>query len=85
MKFKVRFEKPLVVDAIQWNGNNKKEMQEFCDYEMEFDGNICIVYFYDGKAVLEPGDWLVCNDGDWYRVRDSLFRKIFKKLEGNDG
>ncbi|WP_444893621.1 hypothetical protein ACJJIE_03810 [Microbulbifer sp. TRSA001] len=67
--------KPVVIDAIQWTGDNLKEVigftgkserfdewfSSFEDYEdfVKNDNNIFKVFTLEGTMDAEPGDWIL--------------------------
>ncbi|CNA41120.1 prophage Lp2 protein 33 [Streptococcus pneumoniae] len=52
--------KPVVVEAVQWNGNNHKEVIDFAENKIWFDalGNIWIATL-EGDMVAKKGDYII--------------------------
>ncbi len=74
--------KPLVIDAIQWNGKNIDEVKKFMEHtSFGYGGNQCITMrTIEGTKNAMPGDWLVKGtEGEIYPVGVNVFDKIYEK------
>lgn len=87
--------KPVVIEAIQWNGNNLAEVKEFVgdDLECEF----CLSLLRDEiKKILEPvkiktlegdmnasiGDYIIKGvDGEFYPCKPDIFEKTYEEVQ----
>lgn len=93
-KFK---KKPVVIEAVQWNGKNFDEvmnfMQEFHGSKLNYEnaeqralktGIITITTMHEGQRVnVVPGDWIV-PDGKpntFYPIKPDVFEKTYEKVD----
>ena len=92
MKFKQR---PVMVDAIQWNGTNYDELKKFTDGAVEVlytnpnnakDIRIGLEvdedqYDREYSVPLNLRDWIVKDvDGAFYPCKDKIFQLIYEEL-----
>lgn len=79
--------KPVVIEAIQWTGDNLEECKAFLgdDYggheaERRMDGASDIrVYTLEGSHVANKGDWLIRGiAGEHYPCKPSVFDKTYE-------
>ncbi|MDG7772353.1 hypothetical protein OK578_05735 [Streptococcus pneumoniae] len=75
--------KPVVVEAVQWNGNNYKEVIDFAENKIWFDalGNIWIATL-EGDMVAKKGDYIIKGvQGEYYPCKLDIFAETYEKTE----
>lgn len=75
--------KPVVVEAVQWNGNNHKEVIDFAENKIWFDalGNIWIATL-EGDMVAKKGDYIIKGvQGEFYPCKPDIFAQTYEKTE----
>ena len=81
--------KPVTIDAIQWNGNNHKEIADFCKnsyfIHTEID-NILIKTLYietlEGSLKAKEGDYIIKDiKGEFYPCKEEIFLLTYDKKE----
>ncbi|CDL73666.1 hypothetical protein [Streptococcus pneumoniae] len=75
--------KPVVVEAVQWNGNNHKEVIDFAENKIWFDalGNIWIATL-EGDMVAKKGDYIIKGvQGECYPCKPDIFAETYEKTE----
>lgn len=75
--------KPVVVEAVQWNGNNHKEVIDFTENKIWFDalGNIWIATL-EGDMVAKKGDYIIKGvQGEFYPCKSEIFKETYEKVE----
>lgn len=75
--------KPVVVEAVRWNGNNHKEVIDFAENKIWFDelGNIWIVTL-EGDMVAKKGDYIIKGvQGEFYPCKPDIFVETYEELE----
>lgn len=88
MKFK---KKPVVIDAIQWNGSNIEEVVKFCSgdavYELMARGNaeLVISTLEDGQGtarhVASRFDWIIKGvKGEHYPCKPEIFDETYEPV-----
>lgn len=78
-------------DAIKWNGNNLKDVQNFGTAVIDMgcvpttnDGMLgwpLLVKTEEGEKVAEIGDWVIRSEYGTYYVRKKIIIKIEKEAE----
>ena len=94
MKYK---KKPVVIEAIQWNGQNAKQILEFMGQKVDLSSQIAQDSFYDYELSLQNG-WKITtlegghiasiNDfiikdikGKFYPCKPDIFSLTYDKVE----
>lgn len=77
--------KPVVIDAIQWTGDNYAEIFEFTE------GNACpthshsstlIVETLEGNMAAEKGCYIIRGvNGEYYPCQEDIFNKTYEPVE----
>lgn len=83
--------KPIVVEAVQWNGVNRGEIESFCGYgNVEFKVEILkdstlgmqlIIKTLEGDMVANRGDYIIkgiCDE--FYSCKEEIFEKTYELL-----
>ena len=94
MKFR---KKPVVIEAVQWTGNNHREMWDFLtgkkeDYMTDYDDNFYIdhskiegglvIRTLEGEHVASIEDWIIKGvNGEFYPCKPDIFEKTYEKAE----
>lgn len=84
---KVR-KKPIVVESIQWNGDNFDELEKWCPYGLSlFSKNMQLyVRTLEGELTANIGDYILKGvDGELYPVNKEIFEKTYDVLEKKIG
>ena len=73
--------KPVVVEAVQWTGENRAEMCEFIDPEV-FDikpKEGLIIHTLEGDHHASPGDYIIKGvNGEFYPCKPDIFAKTYE-------
>ena len=76
--------KPVVVDAVRWNGNNYKEVIDFAEInKIWFDalGNIWISTL-EGDMIAKKGDYIIKGvQGEFYPCKPDIFAETYEEVE----
>ncbi len=83
--------KPIVVEAIQWNGVNRGEVEMFCGHDnVEFKVEILsgstlglqlIVKALERDMVANRGDYIIKGIcGEFYSCKEEIFEKTYELL-----
>ena len=82
MKFR---KKPIVIEAIQWTGENEKELIDFMlqggrDYAFCGNGTIDINTL-EGVHKAKHNDWIIKGiAGEFYPCKPDIFEKTYEKV-----
>lgn len=73
--------KPVVVEAVQWTGENHAEMCEFIDSEaFDIIPRIeLVVHTLEGDHHASPGDYIIKGvNGEFYPCKPDIFAKTYE-------
>lgn len=81
--------KPVVVEAVQWTGDNLDELAEFMgdsDGERKFlydrDNNTIKIYTLEGVMTATPGDFIIKGvNGEFYPCKPDIFYQTHEPVE----
>ena len=72
---------PVVVEAVQWTGENRAEMCEFIDPEaFEIIPRIgLVIHTLEGDYHASPGDYIIKGvNGEFYPCKPDIFAKTYE-------
>jgi hypothetical protein len=91
MKFR---KKPVVVEAVQWNGNNLREIIAFTGlntsastltwetYEQLVLNHGLKIFTLEGPMMALIGDWIIKGvSGEFYPCKPDIFEKTYEAVE----
>lgn len=88
--------KPVVIDAIQWNGLNFKDIENFAGYgiaileevrkpnmDMNISGDYRLsIRTLEGVMDARKGDYIIRGvNGEYYPCKPDIFEKTYEKVE----
>ena len=67
--------KPVVIEAIQWTGDNKEEIKEFLgESRRKIPGNGLQIYTLEGIMDASIGDYIIKGvKGEFYPCKPDIF------------
>lgn len=82
--------KPVIIEAVQWNGENPNEITElsdgkmsleFCDDFIEDNPEVKIKTL-EGTMIASKGDWIIKGvKGEFYPIKNDIFILTYDKVE----
>ena len=94
MKFR---KKPLVIEAIQWNGENVEEINNFTNGKIKYEESIggsekgedypqkytrLIIPTLEGDHLALIGDWIIKGiKGEFYPCKKDIFEATYEQIE----
>ena len=76
--------KPVVVEALQWTGNNTKEVLSFAWPYVEYRERYkdLLVCLEAGELCVEPGDYIVKGiDDKFYPCKPDIFAATYELVQ----
>jgi hypothetical protein len=77
--------KPVVIDAIQWTGDNYPEVFEFTRayaYPTKSHSDTLMVETLEGNMVAEKGCYIIRGvDGTYYPCQETVFKKTYEPVK----
>lgn len=82
MRFK---KKPVMIDAIQWNGCNVEEATSFLAGHTARHGEVIpdmaiIIPTLEGECRVNIGDWII-KEAKFYSCKPDIFEQIYELVE----
>ena len=77
--------KPVVIEAVQWDGDNELEVMEFTgnkSYPVEPYSDTLIVCTLEGEVTAKKGCFIIRGvNGEFYPCQEDIFKKTYEKVE----
>jgi hypothetical protein len=83
MKFR---KKPVVIEAVQWTGENASEIAHFITARRDFCladyGATVVISTLEGEMSATPGDWIIKGvKGEFYPCKPDIFEATYEPVE----
>lgn len=80
MKFR---KKPIIVEAIQWNGNNWIEVSRFLNGQLhKLKNNVFMINTLEGIMEAKVNDWIIKGiKGEFYPCKSDIFEKSYEEIK----
>ena len=76
--------KPIVIEAIQWKGNNKEEIDKFVGKQLDYinaDTDL-IIPTLEGNMVAHIFDWIIRGIvGECYPCDPDIFKETYDEVQ----
>ena len=75
--------KPVVVEAVQWTGENIKEVLDFMNWRNAAHdvASGLTIHTLEGNLYASPGDWIIKGvQGEFYPCKPDIFEKTYEKV-----
>ena len=78
--------KPVVIDAVQWNGDISRELLDLFGYSMicrkSMFPDAIFVPTLEGEMRADPGDWIIKGvKGELYPCKPDIFAATYEAAE----
>lgn len=80
--------KPVVIDAIKWNGNNIKQIKELIassspsERLLKQEGNILIIKTLEGDMIASLNDYIIKGvQGEFYPCKPDIFEQTYEAVD----
>ena len=72
--------KPVMIEAIQWRGDNLEEIKDFMGY-YEYAKKNLIIHTLEGKMMAQVNDWIIRGvQGEYYPCKPDIFEKTYERV-----
>jgi len=72
--------KPVEIDAIQWTGDNRLEIFDFCNMSYINDQELRIQTL-EGSMIASVGDYIIKGvKGEFYPCKPDIFEMTYEKI-----
>lgn len=76
--------KPVIIETIQWTGDNEEEILDFCEGKSTFtaaDKEI-VINTLEGVMHASDGDFIIKGvHGEFYPCKPDIFAETYEKVE----
>lgn len=78
--------KPVVIEAIKYDGDNKVEIQEFVNKYLDMTEEMQLeIDTLEGVMLANVGDYIIRGvNGEYYPCKPDIFEKTYEKVEDQD-
>ena len=74
--------KPVVIEAVVFNGNNHKEVEVFIEGNYDNTLNYPNIKTLEGIMMVSEGDYVIKGiKGEFYPCKPDIFKKTYEKVE----
>lgn len=73
--------KPVVIEAVVWNGNNAEEVKDFCPNSFISESQL-IIETLEGNMNAAIGDYIIKGlAGEFYPCKPDIFHKSYDSYQ----
>lgn len=79
--------KPVVIDAVQWSGNNLNEILDFMkdkqpNYYEDDEKKLLTIQTLEGNMIASVGDYIIKGvQGEFYPCKPDIFEQTYEVVE----
>jgi hypothetical protein len=75
--------KPVVIEAMQWNGMNQRGIEEWAGIIFAPDlSDRLAIFTLEGKIYASVGDWIIKGvKGEFYPCKPDIFEATYEPIE----
>jgi len=76
--------KPMVIQALQWKGDNEVEVLQFCSKCFIVTGDSLKINTLEGTMSASVGDYIIRGvEGEFYACKPDIFKKTYESVAVN--
>ena len=73
--------KPVEIEAIQYTGDNKQEILEYCNTTTLSIFQDLKIYTLEGEEIVRPGDYIIKGvKGEFYPCHEGTFIRTYDPI-----
>lgn len=74
--------KPIVIETMQWLGDNKKEIESFIGNSGYVKGDYIDIATLEGNMVASINDYIIKGvEGEFYPCKPAIFNKTYEVVK----
>lgn len=76
--------KPVIIEALQWNGHNKSEISNFVSKNeiLNFEKFIISIKTLEGTMFAQVNDYIIKGvNGEFYPCKPDIFNKTYEQVD----
>lgn len=72
--------KPVIIEAIQWNGNNLTEIDNFVGGSLKIEESSLVIHTLEGDMEASINDYIIKGvNGEFYPCKPDIFDKTYER------
>ena len=72
--------KPVIIEAIQWNGKNLSEIDNFVGGSLKTKGSSLVIHTLEGDMEASINDYIIKGvNGEFYPCKPDIFDKTYER------
>ena len=72
--------KPVVIEAIQWNGDNLTEIDNFVGGSLKMEVTSLVIHTLEGDMEASMNDYIIKGvNGEFYPCKPDIFDKTYEE------
>lgn len=73
--------KPVIIEAVQWTGENLSEIDKFTQAKVKNHGLVLIIPTLEGDMYASLGDYIIKGvNGEFYPCKPGIFAKTYEEV-----
>lgn len=75
--------KPVIIEAIQWTGENPKDCMKFCSSGVaDVNNDTILIKTLEGTMMASKNDFIIKGiKGEFYPCKPDIFEQTYEKVE----
>lgn len=74
--------KPVIIEAIQWNGKNLSEIDSFVGGSIDIKGTSLVIHTLEGDMEASINDYIIKGvNGEFYPCKPDVFDKTYERAQ----
>ena len=74
--------KPVIIEAIQWNGENLSEIDKFTQGKVKKHESVLIIPTLEGDMYVSLNDYIIKGvKGEFYPCKPNIFLATYEEIE----
>ena len=72
--------KPVIIEAVQWNGKNLTEIDNFVGGSLKIEGSSLVINTLEGDMEASINDYIIKGvNGEFYPCKPDIFDKTYER------
>ena len=74
--------KPVIIEAVQWNGKNLTEIDNFVGGSLKIEGSSFVIHTLEGDMEASINDYIIKGvNGEFYPCKPDIFDKTYESAQ----
>lgn len=74
--------KPVVIEAVQWNGENVQEVMDFANSALRINEGYLLIPTLEGIMQAAENDYIIKGvKGELYPCKPDIFERTYERVE----